>query len=116
MIDRPEEIADALNSLSTQRRLQTFEHLFHGTPPQEIAEELDVARPTIQPYINDFKQRDWIAKTGRSFSVTPKGEAVYQLLEAFDDTEQDYTQLQEFLKENPETIPAEVLEELQDNR
>lgn len=114
MIDNPGKIADQFNALSTERRLRTFEQLINDTPPTEIAENLDVSRPTIQPYINDFRSHDWIIKNGRTYNATPQGKAVYRLVEALDNADQDYQQLQEFLRDHPEAVPTEVIEEITD--
>jgi len=99
---------------STERRLQTFEQLINNTPPTEIAEDLGVSRPTIQPYINDFRSHDWITKNGRTYNATPQGKAVYQLVEALDNADQGYQQVQEFLRDHPEAVPTEVIEEITD--
>jgi|APHM01.1.fsa_nt_gi Predicted transcriptional regulator len=115
MLDDPEHLAQIFSALSTQRRIKTLEGLIAGKTPTEIADDLNVSRPTIQPYLNDFRELNWIEKTGRSFSITAQGNAVYDTISALDQSRTNYEELQQFLKDNPGVVPAEVLDELRDN-
>lgn len=62
--------ADLFKALSTEKRLQTYLQLCQGKAPQQIAEELDVSRQALQPYINDFKNTGLIKKTGKTYEPT----------------------------------------------
>ncbi|MCU4753464.1 hypothetical protein OB919_15980 [Halobacteria archaeon AArc-curdl1] len=99
--DYLDEVARHWKSLSTLKRVKVFLYLSEGVPPSQFLEEdedLDVTRPTIQDYINDFKELDMIEKQGRNYVVTEKGEEFEDLLE---DTERvlkdrDRQELEEF--------------------
>jgi predicted transcriptional regulator len=116
MLENPEYLAQIFSALSTERRIHTLEGLIAGKTPVEIAESLDVTRPTIQPYLDDFRSLGWIQKTGRSFTVTAQGNAVYDTISALDQSHSDYEELQGFLKDNPGVVPPEVLNELRDKQ
>ncbi|MFC4359275.1 winged helix-turn-helix domain-containing protein [Halobium salinum] len=115
-IEHPEEVAQILSALDTPNRVHTFNKLHSDTAPKDIADELDVTRSAIQPYLTDFKEADLVEVSGKEYQFTEKGEKVYQLLEQLDRMFQDLTELQEFLIENPEIIPQEVLDEIERRR
>ena len=112
MLDNPEYLADVFAALDTENRLRAFEGLVMGKSPVDIAEELGVDRSTIQPYIDDFRELDWIMNSGHDYSVTANGNAVWDVVSALDQSHSDYEELQGFLRENPGVVPEEVLGEL----
>lgn len=116
MLEHTEQLSEIFSALSTERRIHTFEALIHSRKPADAARELDVARSTVQPYIDDFKDLEWITKINGSYQPTAKGNAVYKAMQALDDNHGEYTELQEFLRENPGVIPDEVMNEIRDNR
>lgn len=115
-IQHPEKNAELFSALSTYNRLQTFTQLRAGNTPKEISDELGVTRAAIQPYINDFKDLGIIQSEGKSYRVTDKGETVYEILDQIDQIHTELSELQEYLIENPEVVPEEVLEEVRQRR
>jgi len=113
VVEHPEKVAELFSALSTERRIRTFHQLFEDTPPKQIADELGVSRSALQPYLNDFKNADLVTVDGKEYVFTSKGEQVYNLIESVDALHSDLSKLQEFLVENPEIIPEEVLKEIE---
>jgi predicted transcriptional regulator len=111
-LENPERVAALLSALGSENRIRTFDSLYQGTEPKRIAEELDVNRSALQPYFNDFKEQGLIRVEGRTYIFTRKGEHIHQVLMQLDNIETDFTALEEFLRENPEVIPRDVIEEI----
>lgn len=112
-IQHPGEVAKILSALDTENRVRTFHLLYQGVAPKEIADRLEMTRSALQPYFSDFKDADLVNIDGKEYVFTEKGEKVYQILEEIDKLHTDLSELQEFLIENPEVIPEEVLEEIE---
>lgn len=115
-IEHPDDVADILSALDTTRRVQTYDLLYRGESPQDIAEELEVTRSGIQPYLNDFKEVGLVEIQGKQYRFTEKGEKIHELLNQLDRMHGDLSELQEFLVENPGVIPDEVLDEIERRR
>lgn len=115
-IEHPEEVAEILSALDTTNRVLTYHLLYEEESPTQIAEELDITRSAIQPYLTDFKDSGLVRVEGKEYVFTEKGEKVYQLLEQVDRMHKDLSELQEFLVKNPDIVPEEVLEEIRERR
>ncbi len=115
-IEHPDDVAAILSALDTTRRVQTYDRLYRGESPQDIAEELEVTRSGIQPYLNDFKEVGLVEIRGKKYEFTEKGEKIHELLNQLDRLHGDLSELQEFLVENPGVIPDEVLDEIERRR
>lgn len=115
-VEHPEEVAAVLSALDTPRRVQTYDLLYRGESPKDIAEELEVTRSGIQPYLNDFKDIGLVEIEGKKYRFTEKGEKIHELLNQLDRMHGDLSELQEFLVENPGVIPDEVLDEIERRR
>jgi DNA-binding transcriptional ArsR family regulator len=115
-IEHPEQVAEILSALDTENRVRTYHLLHEGSAPKEIAEQLDITRSALQPYLTDFKEAGLVEIEGKTYRFTEKGETLYELLEQVDKLHKDLSELQEFLVENPEVVPEEVLDEVEKRR
>ncbi|WP_197427765.1 winged helix-turn-helix domain-containing protein [Halogeometricum sp. CBA1124] len=116
-IEHPDEVAKIMSALDSETRVRTFHLLHQGMSPKDIAEqELDYTRSGIQPYLNSFKEAGLVEVEGKKYRFTEKGEKVHELLTEFDKLHKDLNELQEFLVENPDVVPDEVLEEIERRR
>ena len=115
-IEHPDKVAEILSALDTANRVWTFQLLHQGVAPKEIADELDVTRSALQPYLTDFKDADLVEVEGKQYVFTERGEKIYQLLEEVDKLHQDLSDLQQFLIDNPDVVPEEVLDEIEKRR
>lgn len=111
-LENPGFDAEIFSALSTENRLQTFHLLYKGWSPAEITEELGLSRSALQPYMNDFRETGLIKSVGKKYVFTEKGEAVHDVVVQVDQMHNDLSELQQFLIENPEVVPEQVLEEI----
>jgi len=116
VLNRPEKVAEVFSALSSELRVRTFDLLYQGWSPQEIADEVDRTRSALQPYLNDFKETGMVDMEGKTYVFTEKGEQVHRILENMDSMHKDLSKLEQFLIENPSVVPEEVLDELEERR
>ena len=115
-IDHSESVAALFSALSSENRLTTYRRLRDGDSPKQIAEDLRISRSSLQPYVNDFKELGLIRVEGQTYVFTEKGESVYNLILQVDRMFEDLSELQQFLVENPELVPDQVLDEIRRRR
>jgi len=114
VLNSPEKVAEVFSALSSEKRVRTFDLLYQGWAPKEIAEELELTRSALQPYLNDFKESGMLDMEGKKYVFTEKGEQVHKVMESMDSMDKDLSKLEQFLIENPRVVPEEVLEELEE--
>jgi len=78
------EIGQTLDALGGQKRLTAFDLLAEGESAPAVAEEIDISRSGLQPYLDDYRDNDLLEKTDRGFVTTEKGERVHEWLEELD--------------------------------
>jgi len=81
VIENAEETAAIFNAFKDEKRATAFLLLAEGVPGKEVAEEIGVTRPSLQYYIQDFKDLDLIRSEGNSYVLTEKGEKVQKVFE-----------------------------------
>lgn len=74
--------AEILSTLSSYNRIYTFTHI-EEKEPREIAQELEVTRNALQPYITDWKELDLVQVENGEYYYTERGEAVRESILGF---------------------------------
>lgn len=70
---------------SSANRVQVLDAVADGPQSRdELMEAIDIARPTLGRILHEFEEREWIERTGRTYTATPLGsmvdEAISELL------------------------------------
>jgi predicted transcriptional regulator len=71
-----DDIAFLANS---DNRVAVFERLVDGSRDRdELTEQVDASRVTIARILRELEAREWITRSGHTYTVTPLGEWVYE--------------------------------------
>lgn len=85
LFENSEELGETLNALSSEKRLKAIQLIESGKPGKEVAEELDITRPSLQYYIQDFKDLGLVRSQGNDYEITDKGVHVLKAVNRVDE-------------------------------
>lgn len=79
-----DQVALIMSCFQERKRVQAYMLLYQGYPPKQVAEELQITRPSLQYYIDDFKENGLIRSEGNDYLFTEKGKKIVKVLKTVD--------------------------------
>jgi hypothetical protein len=84
--DFSQGLSRIFSTFDSGQRIDSFILLSEGKTAKEVSEALDISRSTLQNYISDYKEENYLGKDGNQYQLTTVGEIVRALIRNWDDS------------------------------